>query len=185
MPDTTATITPLFTRAVIADRVRELSVQINTAYRSLVTERNPLVLVGVLNGCLPFLADLSRELRVPHTIETVRAISYRGTSKRDEGGTLFQCWDKATNPLDERHVLIVDDIYDSGETLDVVRGLLFDYNPATLHTVVLLAKQRPDRGPVTAYPDYVGFDCPDVFVVGYGLDLDGLHRGLPFVGVRG
>ncbi|HXL45653.1 MAG TPA: hypoxanthine phosphoribosyltransferase [Candidatus Binatia bacterium] len=134
------------------------------------------VLVGVLQGAVPFVADLMRVLPIDLTVDFIRPSSYgAGTSS---SGTVRLVADLAIDIAD-RHVLIVDDIVDTGLTLGALKRMLEARRPRSVRTCVLLDKAGRRETDVTI--DYVGFSIPNVFVVGYGLDYDGLYRNLPYV----
>jgi hypoxanthine phosphoribosyltransferase len=157
----------------IHQRVRELAEQIKADYRD-----RPVTIVGVLTGCLMFLADLVRHLDLPVRIALIQASSYRGAvTKPGELRVQSELWPD----LAGRDVLLVDDILDSGLTLDHLTRQLRDLKPASLRTAVLLRKR--ERQQVALEPDYCGFDIPDAFVVGYGLDFNDEHRHLPYIAV--
>jgi len=155
-------------------RVDELSAEITRDYAG-----KPVVLVGILRGCLPFLADLTRRLPFKHAYDMVGASSY-GKSTVSRGHVTI------TKDIDVdisgKHVLIAEDIYDSGRTLRVVIDLLTLHKPASIHVCALLCKNREGRAADVPIR-YVGFDIPDEFVVGYGLDYDEVYRNLPCIGV--
>jgi hypoxanthine phosphoribosyltransferase len=157
----------LLSEAKIQARVRELGEQITDHYRG----RQPLLL-GVMNGALFFLADLLRAIDLPTEMTTIRLASYSGTLST---GRILGL-DALEQPLAGKPVLIVDDILDTGLTLAELAGRLRDLGAEDVRICVLLSKRRPRSRPVHA--DWIGFDIPDVFVVGYGLDHDGRHRGL-------
>ncbi len=155
----------------IAARVAELGRAITRDYG----ETN-LVLVGVLQGAIPFVADLMRALPIDLTVDFLRASSYgSGTTS---SGTVHLVADLSVDIAD-RHVLIVDDIVDTGHTLAALKRELEARRPRSVRTCVLLDKTGRRQIEVTI--DYVGFTIPNVFVVGYGLDYDGLYRNLPHV----
>jgi len=155
----------------IAARVVELGRAITRDY----AEAN-LVLVGVLQGAIPFIADLMRVLPLDLTVDFLRASSYgAGTTS---SGTVRLVTDLSIDIAD-RHVLIVDDIVDTGHTLAALKRELQARGPRSVRTCVLLDKTSRRETDVTV--DYVGFTIPNVFVVGYGLDYDGLYRNLPYV----
>lgn len=154
----------------IQHRVAELATQIAADYR----DRQPLTIVGVLTGCLMFLADLVRRLNVPHRISLIQASSYRGETTTP--GELMI--DPALlGDLRGRHVLLLDDILDTGHTLVQLQRYLQQRGVKSLRTVVLLRKIG--RQKVAVEPDYFGFEIPDAFVVGYGLDYNDDYRHLP------
>lgn len=153
----------------IARRVRTLAEEIDARYG-----REELTLLGVLTGSMVFLADLMRRLRMPVRVETIGVSSYRGPCCESGGPEVST---PLANHLGGRHVLIVDDILDTGATLQSLMTLIDGQGPRSLAACVLLRKpvapsvQRPAV-------DFVGFDIPPRFVVGYGLDYDGLYRNL-------
>ena len=155
----------------IAARVAELGRTIARDYASA-----NLVLVGVLQGAIPFVADLMRAMALDLTIDFLRTSSY-GSGTTSSGGVQLVT-DLSVDILD-RHVLIVDDIVDTGHTLAALIRTLEARGPRSVRTCVLLDKTGRREIPIAA--DYVGFTIPNVFVVGYGLDYDGLYRNLPYV----
>lgn len=158
----------------IHKRVDEISRQINSDFEG----KGPLVLVGVLKGAFIFLADLSRRLIIPHSIEFIAVSSY-GKQGADSGAVRLLM--DVREDLEGRHVLVVEDILDTGHTLDYLITLLKARNPASLSTCVLVRKT--ERVQVEVQIDYLGFDIPDVWVVGYGLDFAEQHRTLPYIGM--
>lgn len=163
----------LIDEAALAERVGQLAQQISTDYQGC-----DLVLVAVLKGAVVFLADLMRRLTLPAEVEFVSASSY--------GAGTTSCGDvRISLPPDlalaGRHVLVVEDIVDTGRTLQALVSCLRAAGAASVRTCCLLDK--PSRREVDFRADYVGFEIPDQFVVGYGLDFAGKHRGLPFVAV--
>ncbi len=154
----------------ISLRVRELAEQISKDYHGI--ER--LYIVGILKGAFIFLADLTRQLSVPHVVDFMALSSYGKTTKSGEVRIIMDL----REPIDGEHVLIVEDIVDTGHTLTYLYNVLKERNPASLHTCVLVRKQRANQHvPI----DYLGFDIPDVWVVGYGLDYADRYRTLPYV----
>lgn len=135
-----------------------------------------LVVVGVLTGSLVIVADLIRRLEGPVRVSMAWASSYRGTAT--EPGTLRLHLDLLPD-LTGQDVLVVDDIFDTGRTMEAIVAALEDRGAARVRSLVLLRKQG--RGDVALEPDFVGFEIPDVFVVGYGLDFDGTFRQLDHV----
>jgi len=157
----------------LAARVAELGRTIERDY----ARENP-VLVGVLLGAVPFVADLMRGLSIDLTLDFVRASSY--SSATSSSGTVRILAD-LTVDIADRHVLIVDDIVDTGLTLAALKRTLEARRPRSVRTCVLLDKTG--RRETEVVIDYVGFTIPNVFVVGYGLDQNGLYRNLPHVAV--
>jgi len=135
-----------------------------------------LCVVAVMKGALVFLADLVRHLPMPLEIELVNARSYRGAQRQGDVKLLD---DVASLPLTGRHILLVDCVLDSGQTLSVIHREIAARAPASLKTCVLLSKSRPRS--VDLSPEYVGLTIPDVFVVGYGLDYKNRWRHLPYL----
>ncbi len=161
----------LISAEAIQARVTELGVQINSE-----VENTPLTVIGALTGCLLFMADLVRHLQMPVSLGFVQASSYRGTAT--EPGQL-EIHPQLLPPLEGRHVLLVDDILDTGQTLLRLTELIRQYQPASLRVAVLLRKEA--RLQVDVRPDYCGFDIADRFVIGYGMDFNDQFRHLPFI----
>ena len=159
----------LYDREALRRAVDGLGTQIRAAYGD-----TPLTVVAVLHGALVFCADLIRRLDMPLELETVTARSYRGDATRP-GDLKLRLEDPAH--LRGRHVLIVDDILDTGRTLARITAALAAHRPASLRSAVLLDKPSRRLEAVTA--DFIGLEVPDLFVVGYGLDHDGRWRNLP------
>jgi hypoxanthine phosphoribosyltransferase len=137
----------------------------------------PLTIVGVLIGSVVFLSDLIRRLELPLRLELVQARSYRGTSTRP--GPLVLNLDLLSSDVRGRDVLLVDDIFDTGNTLWELLPQIDELGPASVRTAVLLRKQGRCQVPIT--PNHVAFDIPNTFVVGYGLDYHDMYRNLPYV----
>ena len=137
----------------------------------------PLTIVGVLIGSVVFLSDLIRRIDLPLRLELVQARSYRGNNTRP--GPLVLNLDLLSSDVRGRNVLLVDDIFDTGNTLWELVPQIDDLGPASVRTAVLLRKQG--RCEVPLKPDHVAFDIPNVFVVGYGLDYRDMYRNLPYV----
>ncbi len=166
----------LIDRDRIARRIAEMAAQITSDLEDLQQEGD-IVLVSVLTGSIIFLADLIRRLPQKLRIDLVTVNSYPGTSTESQGAQIVGA---IPGNLEGKHVLIVDDILDSGGTLRVLRKELALRHPASLRACVLLRKQRASAMEVPC--EYVGFDIPDVFVVGYGLDYNNYYRNLPDIG---
>jgi hypoxanthine phosphoribosyltransferase len=163
----------LLDEGTIAARVRELAAQINTDYANT----NALALIGVLKGSFIFMADLARHLTVPHRVDFIALSSYnRGAVSTGEVRLIM---DTRVN-VAGRHVLIVEDIVDTGYTLDYLQRTFRARQPASLRSSVFLSK--PERRQVEVPIDYLGFEIPDVWVVGYGLDYSDRFRTLPYIG---
>jgi len=157
----------------IRRRVEELGEQITRDYAG-----KDLLLVGLLRGAVVFLADLARCINLPVEIDFM-AISSYGT--RAESSGVVRILKDLDENIEGCHVLVVEDIVDSGLTLEYILNLLRARNPASLRVCALLRKQKADARPVQL--DYVGFDIPDRFVVGYGLDYAQAYRNLPYIAV--
>lgn len=138
-----------------------------------------LTVVAILQGGLILMADLLRRVQLPLRIETISVASYHGGTESSGTVTFLQ---NRLPDLNGRHVLLLDDILDSGRTLHAIRAkLAAECAPASVRICVLLRKRKQRECVVEA--DYVGFDIDDEFVVGYGLDYDGRYRNLPYIGV--
>jgi hypoxanthine phosphoribosyltransferase len=159
----------LFTRDQIAERVRQMGEQIT---HDLAGEK--LVMIGVLKGAAPFLADLARAVTVDTTFDFV-AVSSSGKSNRTSGAVkLIKDLDE---PIEGKNVLIVEDILDTGLTLSYLRKLFLAHHPKSLRIAALLDK--PSRRIERIEADYVGFSIPNLFVIGFGMDFAERYRNLP------
>jgi hypoxanthine phosphoribosyltransferase len=157
----------------LAARVRELACQIDDWYPA-----EPPVLVGVLNGAVVFLTELMQSMSIPVSVDFMAVSSY-GTSTRSSG--VVQILKDLSEAIEGKDVLVVEDIVDSGLTLQYLLDVLARRNPKSLRVVALLRKVKPAALAVPV--DLVGFDIPDEFVIGYGLDYAGHYRNLPYIGV--
>lgn len=165
----------LISREAIQQRIADLGDEISRAYQ----ECSDLLLVCILKGGVVFLTDLMRHINPPHAIEFMAVSSY-GTGIRQSSGHVRIDMD-LSHDISNRHVLIVEDIIDSGHTLQYIMRQLQARNPASLKICCLLSK--PSCREVEIDIDFLGFEIPDKFVFGYGLDLDEKYRNLPFIGV--
>ncbi len=163
----------LVSEEAIARRVGELAAEISRDHAGV----DDLVLVGVLKGAFIFLADLARKLTVPRTVEFLAVSSY-GAGSRSTGEVRLIL--DVRSELAGKHVLVVEDIVDTGHTLDYLLRLLRARGAASVEACVLVRK--PDRAEVPVQIRYLGFDIPDRWVVGYGLDLGEQGRTLPYIG---
>jgi hypoxanthine phosphoribosyltransferase len=163
----------LISEEQIRQRTRELAQVISRDY-----EGKDLLLVCVLKGGIVFLVDLMRELTIPHSIDFMATSSYGASTESSGVVRILKDLDK---PIAGRNVLIVEDIIDTGHTLDYMTRILYERAPASLRICTLLNKQ--ERREVDIPVDYVGFNIPNKFVIGYGLDFGEIYRNLPFVGV--
>jgi hypoxanthine phosphoribosyltransferase len=185
-PDGTAAprvpvIDPFITEEEIQSRVGELADEISRDYRRLgVTPDKPLHMIGVLKGVVPFISDLMRAMPpdMPVSVDFM-AITPYGPDTRQHGGV--RVIKDLEDPITGRHVLLVEDVVDTGLTLGYILKLLRGRHPASLRVCTLL-----DRASVRLLDlrlAYIGFDIPDRFVVGYGLDVKELYRNLPYIGI--
>jgi len=164
----------LFDRDEIAACVAAIGRAIADDLDALAGHPTEIVLVPILTGSMVFVADLIRHLPQKLRIGVMSVSSYPGRSIESKGALIRG---SLPDDLAGKHVLIVDDILDTGQTLLLVRQIVEEHRPAEVRTCVLLRKARP--GAAAVHVDYVGFDIPDAFVVGYGLDYNDYYRNLP------
>ena len=162
----------LFTEAELKQRVDELGAELSRDYG----DKNP-VFVGILRGCFVFMADLVRRFDAPCTLDFMAVSSYKGTHST---GTV-QINKDLTRDIHGRHVIIVEDILDTGVTLSYLKKYLMSREPASLALCAMFDK--PDRRVADVQADYCGFTIPNEFVVGYGLDYEDQYRNLPDLGI--
>jgi hypoxanthine phosphoribosyltransferase len=162
----------LITAEEIEEKVAELGKKISADYAG----KNP-IFVGVLKGCFIFMADLMRHVSIPCTMDFMSVSSYSGTSST---GAVKINKDLNQN-IEGRHLILVEDILDSGVTLNYLRTYLQVRQPASVSIVTLMDKPANRKAPVDA--NYACFDVPDAFVVGYGLDYNERYRNLPYIGI--
>jgi hypoxanthine phosphoribosyltransferase len=155
-------------------RVKELGKEITKDYR----DKGELTVIAIINGAIVFAADLIRHIDMPLRLDCMRVSSYKDDTRPE---TMPEVIDTVRLDIKDRHVLLIDDVMDTGRTTQHVAKLLSELGPASLKVCVLLEKKG--RREVDANPDYVGFAIPDEFVVGYGLDFAEQYRNLPCVGV--
>lgn len=165
----------LIDEARLQARIRELGAEISAAY----ADKPNVILICILKGGVLFLTDLMRSLTIPHEIDFLSVSSY-GKGVRSSSGSVRIDMDLSSD-VRGKHILLVEDIIDSGLTLSFVMEVLAARKPASISLCALLNK--PARRKVDIPIHFVGFDIEDKFVFGYGLDLDELYRNLPFVGV--
>jgi len=165
----------LITEDELQNRIATLGAEISKDYQN----STDFLLICILRGAVIFLTDLSRSITVPHAMDFM-AISSYGSGNRTSSGVVRITMDLSTN-ISAKDVLIVEDIVDSGNTLSYVMDLLSTRKPKSLHVCTLLDKK--ERREVSVQIRYVGFEIPNKFVFGYGLDLDEYFRNLPFIGV--
>jgi len=163
---------PLITEEVVQARVARLAAQISQDYADVDT----LYLIGILKGAFIFLADLCRRLTVRHRVDFVALASY-GDSSQSSGEVRLLM--DLRESIAGKHILVVDDIVDTGSTLSYLTGQLKSREPASVKTCVLVSKSKQRRENVAV--DYIGFNIPDVWVVGYGLDIADRWRTLPYI----
>ena len=163
----------LFSEQQLADKVAELGARISADYEG----KNPLV-VSVLKGSYVFMADLTRKITIPCNVDFMSVSSYgEGTKTTGEVQIIKDIGSK----IDGRHLIIVEDILDSGVTLSFLMKILKARGAASIRLCTLLSK--PERRKVDVPVDYLGFEIPDAFVVGYGLDYAEKYRNLPYIGI--
>jgi hypoxanthine phosphoribosyltransferase len=155
----------------IREGVRQLAEKVTESYG-----QRPLTIVAILTGSLVFLADLIRELEMPLRVALVQASRYR---TRDEPRADFEMAEAMLPKLKDLDVLVIDDIFDTGHTLVEVHAQLLAHEPASVRSAVLMRKTG--RSEVPIQPDWIMFEIPDEFVVGYGLDYEDRFRNLPYV----
>lgn len=161
----------LISEEEIQRRVAEIASEIDRDY----DQKEDVVLIGILKGAFIFSADLSRKLSVPHSVDFMSISSYGDTA--EFGGAVRLILD-LRKPVKGKHVIVVEDIVDTGNTMNYLYQTLETREPASLKTCSLFIKKRDG---LEVPLDYVGFEIPDVWVVGYGLDYADTHRTLPFI----
>jgi len=164
----------LISEETISAKISELARTISSDYAGV----EDLVMVGVLKGSFIFLADLSRRLTIPRSVDFMALSTYGNATQTN--GAVRMIMDLRRN-IAGRHVLVVEDIVDTGYTISYLLRALATRHPASLKTCVLVHK--PDRRKVPVQIDYLGFEIPDVWVVGFGLDWSERYRTLPYIGV--
>lgn len=163
----------LFTEDEIQAKVVELGTQITADYKG-----RELIIVGILKGCVPFIADLMRKIKLPRVYCDYIEVSSYGDETRSSG--VVRITKDLKQPIVGKNILVVEDIIDTGLTLDFLLDNLWTRHPHRIEVCVLLDK-IPSRK-VNVPISYRGFTIDNVFVVGYGLDCEGLHRNLPYIG---
>jgi len=161
----------LISEEEILKRVTELAAEIDRDYKDV----GQIVLIGILKGAFIFTADLSRKLTIPHSVDFISISSYGDTTVSEGAVRLIMDLRK---PITNQHVIVIEDIVDSGHTMNYLYQTLKGRGPASLKTCALFKKNRDS---LDVPLDYVGFDLPDVWVVGYGLDYADTHRTLPYI----
>lgn len=173
MPQKPYVIDQMISAKSIAARIEELAAEIETEF----AKTDKLVVVGLLRGSFVFIADLVRELDLPVEIDFLEASSYGDAMESSREVRIFK---DLRGTIEGRDVLVVEDIIDTGHTLAHVSDFLQSKHPARLKSIALLDK--PARREVDYKPDWVGFEIPDEFVVGYGIDFAQRNRNLPYIG---
>ena len=171
------TLPPYISKIIVSaeeidKRVSELARQIDQDYSGV----EKLLLIGILRGAFMFMADLTRQLQTPHIVDFMALTSYNKNVSSGEVRILMDLRES----IRSQHILIVEDIVDSGGTLNHLYHTIQEREPASLHACVLVRKKR-EHHPLQIPVTYVGFDIPDVWVVGYGLDYDNQYRTLPYI----
>ena len=159
----------------IAARVKEQGAEITKDYAG---DGRDLVVIGILKGCFVYLADLVREIDLPHSIDFIGLSSY-GDATKSSG--VVQLTQDLSDPIEGKHVLIVEDIVDTGLTMRYLLENLATRGPASVKLASLL--EKPEKNTSGVKVDYLGFSIEDRFVIGYGLDYAGRYRNLPHIGV--
>lgn len=162
--------------ATIAARIVELGAQITADYRAIGAGED-LVVLGVLKGSIIFMADLVRQIALPLTLDFIGVASY---GDETESSGVVQITQDLTRPIADKHVLVVEDIVDTGHTVHYLMENLATRHPRSIKLCSLLHK--PERAARQVAIDYLGFTIPNKFVVGYGLDIAQRYRNLPFIG---
>jgi hypoxanthine phosphoribosyltransferase len=173
MPQRAYVIEQMISAKSIAARVEELAIEIAAEFR----DTDKLVVVGLLRGSFVFIADLVRELELPVEVDFMEASSYGNATQSTREVRILK---DLRGEIAGRDVLVVEDIVDTGYTLAHVLGILRSRRPARLRTIALLDKPARRETPVRA--DWIGFEIPDEFVVGYGIDYAQRNRNLPYIG---
>ena len=163
----------MYSEEEVDKRIRELGEQISKRY-----EGKTVHMICVLKGGVFFMCELAKRITIPVTIDFMSVSSY-GNSRESSG--IVKIAKDLDEPILDKEVLVVEDIIDSGKTLNHLKPMLESRNPASLHLCTLLSK--PDRREVEVPVRYIGFEVPDEFVVGYGLDYAQKYRNLPYIGV--
>jgi hypoxanthine phosphoribosyltransferase len=164
----------LFSEEQIRSRIAQLGEELTRDY----ADKNPII-VGVLKGVVVFYADMIRQIKTPCEMDFMILSSYSGTNST---GSVIVKKDVSAD-IKGRHVLILEDIFDTGNSLNFTYNHLMTQEPASLKICTLLDKPSRRKPDITLRADYVGFTIPDAFVVGYGLDYDEYYRNLPYVGI--
>ncbi len=163
----------------IQKRVDELGNEITKYYKNKVSEKKPLVIIIVQKGASIFGADLVRKIKLPLDLRFIRVVSYRGKTMPQSDPEIF---DKIKSGIENDHVLVIEDILDTGKTLTFIEDYLNDLRPASLNFAVLLIKKMKRVAKIPRVR-FKAFAISNKFVIGYGLDYNEIYRNLPYVGV--
>ncbi len=163
---------PLFTVEQIQNRVKEMAIQISEDYQG-----KELITVGILKGAFMFFSDIVKLIQIPIDIDFITASSYAGT--HSAGEIKVHC--DLREDIKDRHVLLIEDIVDTGLTVKYIKDMLLSSNPASLKICAFLDKKA--RRKVDVHLDYTGFGIPNEYVVGYGLDYENKFRNLPYIAI--
>lgn len=164
-------IKELYNEEQIQERIRQMAEEIDKEY-----EGKEIVAICVLRGAVYFMTDLTKRMNTPMQLDFIKAASYQGT----ETTGVVKIMNDINENIEGKHVLIIEDIIDTGHTLKCLKEYLLSKNPASLKIAVLINK--PSRRIANCEVDFVGFDIENKYIVGYGFDLDGLYRNLPYIG---
>ncbi|MCR3754707.1 MAG: hypoxanthine phosphoribosyltransferase [Candidatus Westeberhardia cardiocondylae] len=167
-------IKTLLSKKKIAIRIQELGKSINKYYHA---KNNTIVLVGLLKGSFMFIADLCRTITFPHKIDFIIISSYGNNIKTKNKIKIIK---NIEENIHKKHVLIIEDIIDSGNTLYNIQNMLLLHQPKSLSICTLLEKKKNRKFKI--FSKWIGFKIPDIFVVGYGIDYAQYHRNLPYLG---
>ena len=169
----------LFSEEEIAARVAEIGAQITKDYAGVVEQDGQgIILISVLRGAAIFMADLAREIKLPLEMDYM-AISSYGNGAKSSG--VVRILKDLSSEVEGRHIIVAEDILDSGLTLTYLMKNLASRNPASIEVATLLRKKTLAQAEIDC--KYVGFECPDQFIVGYGLDFAERYRNLPYIGI--
>jgi hypoxanthine phosphoribosyltransferase len=168
----------LYTEEEIAERVKEIGNALTDKYSKLVDAGEKVVLVSVLRGAAIFMADLARATEVTMEMDYMAVSSY-GSGVKSSGEV--KIIKDLTSQIEGKHVVVVEDILDSGLTLQYLLGVFEKRKPASVEVVTLLRKRTRQQAPIECA--HIGFECPDEFIVGYGLDYAERYRNLPYIGI--
>ncbi len=168
----------LYTEEQLKDRVREIGAALTEEYSDIASRGEGIVLLSVLRGAAIFMADLAREIKVPLEMDFMAVSSYGNGVK--SSGEVKIVKDLSSN-IRGKHVIVAEDILDSGLTLSYLLKNLQSRSPASIEVVTLLRKMTRQQAKINC--KHIGFECPDQFIVGYGLDYAERYRNLPYIGI--